>query len=74
VCLLLSLQEWCDPSKQHKRKRAQPLTPSVLQQVLAFQPHSMPCMPGLMPATSFNMGFNPMMADGNAGRLMMQGY
>jgi hypothetical protein len=62
--------EWCDPNKQHKRKRAQPLAPALLQQALAFQQQAMPCMPAMMPAAPISLGYMP---NGNAGRLMMPG-
>jgi hypothetical protein len=62
--------EWCDPNKQHKRKRAQPLAPALLQQVLVCQQQAMPCMQTVLPATS-SLGYMP---NGNAGRLMMPGY
>jgi hypothetical protein len=64
--------EWCDPNKQHKRKRAQPLAPALLQQVLVCQQQAMPCMtaamPAMMPAVPVSLGYMP---NGNAGRLIM---
>jgi hypothetical protein len=64
--------EWCDPNKQHKRKRAQPLAPALLQQVLVCQQQQVaPCMQAVIPATSISLGFMP---HGNAGPLVMPGY
>jgi hypothetical protein len=65
--------EWCDPSKQHKRKRAQPLAPALLQQVITFPQQALPYMMPHMPAPSAALGWG-FMPNGNAGRLMMHGY
>ena len=47
-CTPCTTQEWCDPSKQHKKKRAQPLAHSLLMQQpappvqgLQYVPHSL---------------------------------
>lgn len=66
-------QEWCDPSKQHKRKRAQPLAPAVLQH-LPFQQQAMPCMQTLMPVLAAPPGLGQPMPAACSGQLVMSGY
>lgn len=68
------VQEWCDPNKQHKRKRAQPLTPSAMQHMLTFQQQqAVPSMHMMMPAGQIGVTH---MLNGYAcaGRMVMTGY
>lgn len=59
--------EWCDPNKQQKRKRAQPLAPSVAQQVVSLQQKALPVS---LPTVPISLG---VLTTGNAGRLVMPG-
>lgn len=64
--------EWCDPSKQFKKRRAQPLTPSILQHqpMMAFAQQGMhPVLPG----TPMTLGLVPY-GVGNMGGFVMPGY
>lgn len=65
------LQEWCDPNKQHKKKRAQPLTRSIffnqapqlqtIQQYVAHQMLAQQQLPQQPLMTTMLPGTNPMM-------------